>query len=63
MESVGPKILFWEWVVKGEFAFPRCDMSLAKIDHFHLKSAILVRIYFPSRKDWSVLSGQTVFDP
>jgi len=38
------KILFWEWVVKEEFAFSRCDMFLARIDHLHLKSSIPVKI-------------------
>jgi hypothetical protein len=28
------KILFWEWVVKGEIASPRCRHFLAKVVDF-----------------------------
>jgi hypothetical protein len=40
VESDSPKILFWEWVVKPEFAFPNSPLFLAKIDDFGLECCI-----------------------
>jgi len=39
VESNDQKILFWEWIVKDEFAFRKCPYFPAGIDDLHLKSA------------------------